>query len=238
MLASSHVIQPALSAPASTLCVALIGKGGSGKSAVAANLAVTARLDGLQVGIIDTDPQRSLSDWRNLRGTDDIPVGWCASTAIGAEVAAAQRSGLDLVFIDTAPELGPGLKAAVDVADAVLIITRPASFDLVVTHQRIQLVRERGRNFGVLINAAPPRREGRESPFVLASRDTLRAIGGRLWTGQITARHAVPHALSIGRGVAETDPGGPSVEEYRALLLSIRSQLTTREQNYAKNARL
>ena len=42
-------------------------KGGSGKTTMARNLAVAAVLSGYRVGILDTDPQGTLSTWHVFR---------------------------------------------------------------------------------------------------------------------------------------------------------------------------
>ena len=197
--------------------VAFVGKGGGGKSTTAANLAVTARRLKLAVGLVDADPQGSLCEWRQARGVADIPLRACRHGEMEETLRVARRAPLAWLFIDMPPELGKNTIAAVRAADLVLLPTRPMRFDIGVTRQWVEALRSIGKPFGVVINAAPPRREGMDSPMVRDSRDCLRSIGARLWRGQITHRHVVPHALIGGQGVADIEPEGAAAAEYGAL---------------------
>ena len=49
-------------------------KGGAGKTTVAVHLAVAAELAGLDVAIVDLDPQASAADWCDRRGSSPEAV--------------------------------------------------------------------------------------------------------------------------------------------------------------------
>ena len=49
-------------------------KGGAGKTTVTVHLAVAAKLAGLDVAIIDLDPQASAADWSDRRGSEPEAV--------------------------------------------------------------------------------------------------------------------------------------------------------------------
>ena len=198
-----------------------IGKGGGGKTVTTINLAVVAHRLGLSVGLLDADPQCSLSDWRHARGTADIPVRPCRPDQLEETLRLARRRNLHWLLIDMPPDLGTHTFAAVRAADLVLLPMRPALFDLAVTRQRVELCRTAGRRVAVVINAAPPRRENLESPLVRDARAALHNIGAGLWRGQITHRHCIPGALISGQGVAEVEPAGPAAAEYEQLWQAI-----------------
>lgn len=84
--------------------VACVGKGGSGKSTTATNLAVIARQSGLRTAIIDADPQQSSFVWKCVRASGDIPVCRCGPDALEDAIEAARRADIDLLFIDMPPD--------------------------------------------------------------------------------------------------------------------------------------
>ena len=203
-----------------TLLVA--GKGGGGKSTTAFNIAVVARRTGLWVGLIDVDPQRSLSDMRIARGNADIPVQACRMEDLPEKFALANQSRLDVLIVDTPPAIGAHTLAAIGLADFVLLPMRPTAFDLRATRHWINLLRSAAQPFGVVINAAPPRREGLDAPMVRDARNALHNLGINAWSSQITHRHIIPQSSIGGRGVAEIDPAGPAAIEYAELWRLIR----------------
>lgn len=109
------------------------GKGGGGKSTTAFNLAVVARRAGLRVGLIDADPQRSLSDMRVARGHADIPVQACRVEELPEKLALARQSALEHLIIDMPPGIGAHTLAAIGLADFVILPMRPTIFDLRAT---------------------------------------------------------------------------------------------------------
>jgi chromosome partitioning protein len=204
--------------------VACVGKGGAGKSSMNINLAVTAQMAGFRVAIVDADPQKSVFEWRRMRGNSDIPVRRCSPDQLPEAVAAAKRSGVQLLFIDMPPDSRFALAAA-RCSDLILIPMRPTLFDLKVTQGLIQLLQSAGADYAVVINAAPPLRREGDSPMVRETRDALAGIGAQLWRRQITHRLAVPYAVIGGAGVIETEPDGFAAKEYGALWQAIYKKL-------------
>jgi len=207
--------------------IAFPGKGGSGKTTTTSNLAVVACRQGLRVGLIDLDPQGSLRDWRRARGAADIPARSCRAEQLQDMLVHGERARLDWLLIDMPPAFGAHTLSIVNAVDFVLLPMRPTILDLGVTRRWIDLLRSAARPFGVLINAAPPRRQGEDAPAVRDARAALRSIGSPLWQRQITNRLVIPYSAIGGRGVAETEPAGPAAAEYSALWRSIAHTTTT-----------
>ncbi len=118
--------------------VAVVGrKGGAGKTTTALNLSGALTERGYDVTMVDLDPQSSLT---RLVNKDIIPavleLGPQAENraARGAAAAASwladQISNEGVYIIDTPPQLGAILDAAVAVADRVILPTRLAQQDL------------------------------------------------------------------------------------------------------------
>jgi chromosome partitioning protein len=206
--------------PGAMTIIACVGKGGGGKTTTTINLAVIARLQGLKVGIVDADPQGSTYEWRCARASSDIPVVRCRPDQLNVLFNKARQAGAEGLFVDMPPDPTQAL-AVIRAADFILIPTRPTFLDLKVTWPYIELLRSVGRPYAVMINAAPPMRQGEDALMVRDARQALSAMTRRLWTRQITHRHAVAYAVTAGRGVAEIEPHGPADAEYRALWIAL-----------------
>lgn len=133
-------------------------KGGSGKTTLAGHLAVEAERRGHgPVAVMDIDPQGSLSDWWNVR---EAPTPLFANTtldklAIGIEQLA--EAGIQLVVIDTPPAITGAIRHVIDVADLVLVPTRPSPHDLRSVASTVALVEDQGKPLVFAINGATPR---------------------------------------------------------------------------------
>ena len=126
--------------------VAIISqKGGAGKTTLAIHLAAAAQEAGLVSLIIDTDPQATASQWAAWRQDRPPEVIDSPPPRLAAKVAAAHDQGARFVVIDTPPHADSAARAAVEVADLILIPCRPSAFDLSAiqtTAKLVQLLRK------------------------------------------------------------------------------------------------
>ena len=104
-------------------------KGGTGKTTLALSLAVEAVRCGLNVVMVDLDPQVSACEWADMRcgreGAPEAPVVVDAQPARLANVAAkAREAGVDLLVIDTAGRTEQAAMAAARIADLVVVPSR------------------------------------------------------------------------------------------------------------------
>src|SRR5690606_38069785 len=101
-------------------------KGGSGKTTLAAHLAVAAALTGRSVAILDVDPQGSLGTWFEARetrlGEGATRLTFRTASGWGARrEAKALARDHDLVIIDTPPKSDLDIRSAFEVADLVVV---------------------------------------------------------------------------------------------------------------------
>ena len=106
-------------------------KGGSGKTTLAAHLAVQAdRCDLGPVAMIDTDPQGSLADWWNVRQAITPHFARTSVSTLAQDIGRLRNLGMSYVFIDTPPAITATIRDVVELSDLVIIPTRPSPHDL------------------------------------------------------------------------------------------------------------
>ena len=180
-------------------------KGGSGKSTLTAHLAAFAQKLGKRSLILDADPQGSLTLWHSLRRGGQPPLE-NAARGIDRLIAHAMIDGVEWVFIDTAPTLWVVVQEAIRAATLVLIPARPGFFDLAAVHETVAVARKHGKPYAVVINAAPVKRDEKESPAVALSRAELDRLAVPVWSGQISHRAAYLTSLAAGASAGELAP--------------------------------
>lgn len=118
-------------------------KGGSGKTTLSTNLAVSLTRRGLKTLLVDTDPQGSARDWNEAAGHPMVPVIGLDRESLGKDLLALELSGYDFVLIDGAAKITRLSAAAVRASDAVLIPLQPSPYDVWACAELIELVKTR-----------------------------------------------------------------------------------------------
>ena len=111
------------------------GKGGTGKTTSALNLATIAAAAGLRVALVDMDDQQTLSEWYGLRpqGVPDLQLLTIPLVDVGRAIReVGAMAGFDLVIVDTPPGLAQRarLRELVQHADFVLVPTTQGPGDI------------------------------------------------------------------------------------------------------------
>ena len=186
-------------------------KGGSGKTTIATNLAVMRALDGSDVLLIDADDQETASDFTMLR--NERAAVETTYTSIKLTGQAVRTETLRLVdkyaeiIIDTGGRDTTSQRAALTVADVLLVPFVPRSFDVWTLEKVGELVGEmRAANPGlrayVFINRADPSgRDNDEAAEALRDTNGLEFISTPIGT-----RKAFGNAAAQGLAVSELRP--------------------------------
>jgi chromosome partitioning protein len=201
--------------------VALISqKGGVGKSSIAGHLAVEAehRRDG-PVALIDTDPQGSLSAWWNVRQAETPVFVRGDLTKLKSQLKQLAGQGIKLVVIDTPPAITENIRTVAQLADLVIIPTRPSPHDLRAVGATVDLVESTKKPMLFIVNGAANRaRITGEAAVALSQHGTV---------APITLYQRVDFAVSMidGRTVGELDPTSKSASEITELWSYVKARL-------------
>jgi chromosome partitioning protein len=191
-------------------------KGGTGKSTLAACLAVAAEEAGQRVHVLDLDPQGTLRNWGRRRASAAPAVALVVDTveavAVPAALEALQKAATDIVVIDTAGSDTPATAAAMRRASLCLIPVRPSILDLEASRTTVQSVIRMGRPFAFVLNHCPAGRNIRVT-------DAGRALHtlGHTAEPPIVSRADYVDAMGLGLGVTEQNRAGKAAAELRAL---------------------
>jgi len=195
-------------------------KGGAGKSTLTAHLAACAHAAGRRCLVVDADPQGSLSLWHSLRADGQPPLK-NAVKGIDRVLAFAEIEGYQWVFIDTAPTMWVVVQEAIRAATMVVIPARPGFFDLNAVRETVATARERDRPYAVVLNAAPAKRDEKESRVLAHSRAFLDRHGIPVWSGQISQRAGFALTLAAGGSACEIEPQSAAAAEIAGLWSAI-----------------
>ncbi len=195
-------------------------KGGSGKSTIAANLAVAAQEAGERVFVLDLDRQGTLARWIERRTAETPGFDTVANEGqLDAALATLAAQKFTLAILDTAGTDSPLVTAAIRAADLCLIPARPTPADLEATQPTLSAIQATRRRFAFVLNQTPVR----------SSRLNEAAAGlkvlGILAEPPITQRNDHQDAIGSGQGVTEFNSHGKAAEEIRALWRWIKTKL-------------
>ena len=195
-------------------------KGGVGKTTLALHLAVAAHEAGAgPVVMVDVDPQGSLAAAWNLRKADYPAMASTTIAELGATLADLEADGFKLVVIDTPPAITATISTVLDLADMVVVPTRPSPIDLHSIGATLDLLEHAGNKpFFFVINSAKPKAR--------LVQQTLTALAqhGRV-AATIFDRVDFPTAMIDGRTAGEIDPKGKGAAEISELWLVISKKL-------------
>jgi len=199
-------------------------KGGSGKTTLAATLAVGFRRLGARVALLDTDPQGSLGRWfmaRRARLGDDpaLEMSTASAWGVGYECDKLRRLS-DIVIVDTPPKVDSDLRPALRAADLVIVPVAASHLDLWATEGVLDLCAREKRPVAIVMNRVKARtRLGAE--IAAAAADLHAGIA------QAQLGYRVAFAESMGMGLAAQElPGATAAHrEANALVEEVATAL-------------
>jgi chromosome partitioning protein len=212
--------------------IALVGqKGGSGKTTLAASLAVAASQAGETVVALDLDPQGSLAAWGNDRA-EDMPPAVDSLTGdklnqISEILKKLEAKGFTVAILDCPGVASTAITNAMRCADLCLVPARPTKIDLRAAIPTVQSIVSLKRNFAFVLNQCPTTARGSRANEAASGLKML----GALADPPITSRADYQDALAAGQGVTEYAPHGKAAEEAKALWVWVSRTLKGLKQN-------
>jgi chromosome partitioning protein len=205
------------------MIIAIAGlKGGIGKTLVSVHLAGEALARGSRVLLADADPQRSALTWADVAAEAGQP----SPTVIGVPASLHKQipplaAAHDVTIIDCPPRGDAMTRAAMMVADVVVLPTGPAPTDFwalsgsVAVVQEAQALRPDLRAVLVL-NRLQPRQN-----LSASARAALEGFGLPVLASSLGMRTAYAESLACGMSVTAHSPGSSAALEVRALYSEI-----------------
>ncbi len=192
-------------------------KGGSGKTTLAVHMAIAAHLRGRRTLLADSDLQRSASEV--LRGRQGPGPEWVETTGskLFAVQMAALRSQVDTMIVDTPAVVEDEVSHAIVVADLSLLVIRPTFLDIAAALRTAEIIRRLRKPGLIVLNQAPPAREGVEPPAVKRALEALMLMRLPVAPVILRARSNYQSVVEAGRSVEELDPSNPGAREIGAL---------------------
>ena len=121
-------------------------KGGSGKTTLSGHLAVQAERAGQgPVVLIDIDPQASLTDWWNEREAEAPALAQTTVARLAADLEILRQQGFKLAVIDTPPSITVALQTVIQIAELIVVPTRPSPHDLRAVGATVDLCHRAGK---------------------------------------------------------------------------------------------
>jgi len=200
-------------------------KGGTGKTTIAVNLALTfIKIHNFKVAIIDTDPQGSLGKWymvRNDKGYSNKNLTFKTASLWGAQYESKiLKETNDIVIIDTPPKIESDARPAIEAADLVLIPLAPSHVDFWATEAIIEIAKKAKRKILTQINRANHR-----SKLIQDTYEYIKSIEVLSTNTLLGHRQIFVSSMGEGRTVVEKQRKGKAIDEIKEIANKIISEL-------------
>lgn len=118
-------------------------KGGSGKSTLAQNIAIyEAIANNRKILLLDTDPQKSLATFVNIRNEENKPKVFDFTYKFGEELKQFLSKNKDKdIIVDTGGRDSREMRIAVVLSDIVIIPTIPSQYDVSVLDKMVNVIK-------------------------------------------------------------------------------------------------
>jgi chromosome partitioning protein len=210
--------------------VLLTQKGGTGKTTLAASLAVAAAQSGERVIALDLDPQASLVRWGERRAAAHAvnrimvePLERERLQRLRAILDGLDGAGFTLAIFDTAGADGPAVRLITEAADLCLLPARPTRLDVEATAATFRALFLAKRKAAFVLNQCPVTYRSSRAGHAAKGLTEL----GVLAEPMLATRMDYQDAIAAGLGVTEYEPSGRAAQEIKTLWTWSRAQFAS-----------
>lgn len=188
-------------------------KGGVGKTTIATNLGRAYQLRGLEVILVDTDPQGSAEDWVMTGDVETPDVVVANRPTLHEDIP--RLSGYDVAVIDGVAKMERMGTSAVKAADLALIPVRASALSMWTAGELVDLIESRQQATGNPLAAFVLSQAVVGTNLAAKAEKALERFSLPVWPGTY---HRVAYPKAIGRGVSVFELGDEKAkEEIRSL---------------------
>lgn len=210
----------------------LTQKGGTGKTTLAASLAVAAAEVGEKVIALDLDPQASLTRWGERRTALKLasqvmvePFERDRLPRLRAILSGLAGAGFTLAIFDTAGADNSAVSMVADAADLCLLPARPTRLDVEATATTFRAAFLAKRKAAFVLNQCPPNYRSCRASEASKALVNLGVLAEPL----LSMRMDYQDALARGLGVTEYAREGRAAQDVEALWRWSSAQLGSGE---------
>ena len=177
------------------------------------------------VVLIDIDPQGSLSDWWNERVAEEPAFAETTVSRLAADLEILRQQGFRLAMIDTPPAITMAIQSVIQVAELIVVPTRPSPHDLRAVGATVDMCARAGKPLVFVVNAATPKAR--------ITADATLALSQYGTVAPVIVHQRTDFAVSMidGRTVMELDARSKSTAEIEALWAYVCDRL---EKNFRR----
>jgi chromosome partitioning protein len=207
----------------SRVVVAMGGqKGGAGKSTVALSLAVAWQEAGVEVDLVDVDPQRTLGTWFTHRPEVETGGAMTLSCPVEDELIEvvkqlAARPGDGIVLVDLDGRNSVSQRAAMVCAHIFLVPVRAGVADVWALGDMLPLLEE-ALAYNPVLQARVVLNSMDRTHLAREVRGALRSVPIQVLDTELGYRVAYREAVAVGQGPTNYAPDDKAAREVRSLM--------------------